>query len=305
MELDISTLPVKLNAISRSPSSSQLCIPDSLLTVKGRFFSVGRKVAIALMYLATGCTLSVVSEKFGCGISTVSKIVDNFLDAMILRITNVIKWPSNPEDVQRTKVGMQSAQGLPNCMGAIDCTYVKMERLANELATNCPANDKRVLQNSSLFRLAQANQRLHGSLFQQQGYAIREYILGDGGYYHLPWLLTPFQEPCIRSQSRYNYRVSSSRMVVERAFGRLKNAWRILDGVIKNPIVIKVPKIIAVCCMLHNLAINHGMAFDNEMDADLTAYHVDLNIAGSDIDDDAINAETITMYLDEIHGTHM
>ncbi|MCO5595458.1 hypothetical protein L7F22_049501 [Adiantum nelumboides] len=220
---------------------------------------------------------------------------------MILRITNVIKWPSNPEDVQRTKVGMQSAQGLSNCMGGIDCTHVKMERPANELATNWydrkgnysmtlqgvvdanmrfldifagfsgPANDKRVLQNSSLFHLAQANQR----------------------------------EPCSRSQSRYNYRLSSSRMVVERAFGRLKNAWRILNGVIKNPIVIKVPKIIVVCCMLHNLVINHVMAFDNEMDADLAAYHIDHNIAGSNTDDDAINAETITMYLDEIHGTHM
>ncbi|MCO5572692.1 hypothetical protein L7F22_026451 [Adiantum nelumboides] len=254
---------------------------------------------------------------------------------MIWRIRNVIKYPSNPKNVQRTKVGMQSAQDLPNCMGAIDCTHVKMERPANELATNWydrkgnysitlqgvvdadmrfldifagfpgPANDQWVLQNSSLFHLAQANQWLHGSLFQQCGYAIREYIIGDGGYYHLPWLLTPFQEPCSESQSRYNYRLSSSRMVVERAFGRLKNAWRILDGVIKNPIVIKVPKIIVVCCMLHNLAINHGMAFDNEMDVDLAAYHIDHNIAGSDTDDDAINTETVTMYLDEIHGTHM
>ncbi|MCO5606166.1 hypothetical protein L7F22_060353 [Adiantum nelumboides] len=229
---------------------------------------------------------------------------------------------------------MQSARGFPNCMGVIDCTHIKMERPANELATNwydrkgnysmtlqavvdadmhfldifaefpSLANEKRVLQNSSLFRLTQANQWLHGPPFQQHRYYIREYIIGDGGYYHLPWLLTPFQEPCSRSQSRYNYRLPSSCKVVERAFNWLKNARRILDGVTKNPNVVKVPKIIVVCCMLHNLASDHGMAFDNEMDVDLAAYN-DHNVASFNIAADAINTETVTMYLDEGHGTHM
>ncbi|MCO5546701.1 hypothetical protein L7F22_000137 [Adiantum nelumboides] len=166
-----------------------------------------------------------------------------------------------------------------------------------------PTNDKRVLQNNSFLRLAQASQRLQGPIFCKHGYTVREYIIGDGGYYPLRWLLIPFLQPCTPSQSRYNFKLSSSCMVVERAFERLKNAWRILDGTIKNPDIYKVPKVIAACCMLHNLAIDDGMDIDNEMDADLAAYyhHTAQNFDSTD----AINAETVTNYLDELHGTHM
>ncbi|MCO5590545.1 hypothetical protein L7F22_044516 [Adiantum nelumboides] len=316
-----------------TPSIRQGHIPEPLLTIRVRVFSVERKIAIALMHLATGCTLTIVSEKFGCGTATVSKIMDDFIDAMLPYMCEIIKWPATSVEVHNTKVGMERAQGFPNCMGAIDCTHIKMERPPNELASNWydrkgnysmtlqgvvdanmrfldifvgfpgPANDKRVLQNSSFFRLAQANQRLHGPLFSSRGYSVRDYIIGDGGYYHLPWLLIPFLEPCSPSQSRYNFRLSSSRIVVERAFGRLKNAWRILDGVIKNPNVVKVPKVMAVCCMLHNLAIDHGMAVDNEVDRDLAAY-TDHNGQHAHVNQ-AISAETVTMYMDELHGTHL
>ncbi|MCO5593853.1 hypothetical protein L7F22_047871 [Adiantum nelumboides] len=288
------------------PALQQGCIPEPLLTINGCVFTVEWKVAIALMHLATGCSFNIVSEKFGYGKSTVSKIVDNLVDAMLPFMRNVIKWPSTPVEIQSTKAGMQSFQGLPNCMGAIDCTHVKWiipEKSWPATGFPGPANDKRVLQNNSFFRLAQGSHRLQGPVFHHGGCTIREYIIRDDGYYQLPWLLIPFQEPCSVSQSRYKYRLSLSHTIVEHAFGRLKNAWRILAGVIKNPCIIKVPKIIVVCCMLHNLAIDHGMAVDNKIDGELDAYH-DHVTARQDVTR-AVNAETVVMFLDELHGTHL
>ncbi|MCO5614977.1 hypothetical protein L7F22_069263 [Adiantum nelumboides] len=282
-----------------TPQLCQSNIPESLLTVKGHYFTIERKVGVALMYLATGCSFQVVSEKFGCGVSIVSKTLDDFIAAMLSHLHAIIKWPSTHTEIQSTKARMQSSKRFSNCMGAIDCTHIKTVMSAKELTTNWydrkgnysmisqgivdadmrfldiyagfprPANSKRVLQNSSFFCLAQTNQRLNGPTFSHRHYTIREYIIGNGGFYSLPWLFIPFQEPCLPSQSRYNYRLSSTRMVVERAFGRLKNAWRIIDEVVKIHDIKRVPKVITVCCMLHNMAITHGMQVLNEIDVTL------------------------------------
>ncbi|ETV74868.1 hypothetical protein H257_10907 [Aphanomyces astaci] len=59
------------------------------------------------------------------------------------------------------------------------------------------------------------------------------FIIGDAGYTLLPWLMTPFlphKKGGILSklQKNFNYKHSSSRMVVECAFGRLKERFRVL-----------------------------------------------------------------------------
>ncbi|MCO5581640.1 hypothetical protein L7F22_035529 [Adiantum nelumboides] len=245
-------------------------------------------------------------------------------------INQFIKWPSTPMEMQAVKVGMERAQGFPNCCGAIDCTHIQMEAPQNELSSDWydrkghysmtlqgivdstirfrdiyvgfpgPGNDKRVLQNSSFFRLAQACQILNGRSFIGRGYNIREYIIGDGGYYELPWLLIPYQTPSLTIQKVYNRRLSSTRMVVERAFGRLKTTWRILHGVIQNPDINKIPKLIAACCILHNLAIDHGLAIGDVLDPTLAIYDQveihELNPLN------AISMDAVAMYLHEIHG---
>ena len=89
-----------------------------------------------------------------------------------------------------------------------------------------PTNDKRVLQNSYFFWLAEANKKLNGPSFTGRGYNIREYIIGDGGYYELlPWLLIRFQAPLSMSKAHS----------------------------IRAPDINRVPKTIATCCILHNM----------------------------------------------------
>ena len=67
--------------------------------------------------------------------------------------------------------------------------------------------------------------------------------------------LTPSQRPL-------NNNLSSTRMAVEIAFGRLKGRWRILlkrlDKKTRN-----VPLAVGACCNLHNICEIHGEAFDD------------------------------------------
>ncbi|MCO5571393.1 hypothetical protein L7F22_025133 [Adiantum nelumboides] len=52
---------------------------------------------------------------------------------------------------------------------------------------------------------------------------------------------------------------SSTRIIVERAFGRLKGAWQKLKGTISSLDVSKLPSLIYACCILHNMVVDIGV----------------------------------------------
>jgi len=85
------------------------------------------------------------------------------------------------------------------------------------------------------------------------------YIIADSAYGLSPWLITPYPhdttDVCERN---FNYILSSMRMVIERAYGKLKGRWRILaDGVMSSSYR-RCVRIVHVCCILHVLCIDNG-----------------------------------------------
>ena len=51
-------------------------------------------------------------------------------------------------------------------------------------------------------------------------------------------------------------RLSATKMVALRALTRLKETWRIINGVMWRPDKNRLPRIILVCCILHNICID-------------------------------------------------
>lgn len=91
-------------------------------------------------------------------------------------------------------------------------------------------------------------------------------ILGDAVYPLLPWLMKPFPDRGLTpDQVSFNHRQNQARMVVERAFGRLKGRWR---GLLKpqDHHISLVSQVTAACCVLHNLCEEQNEEYIEEED---------------------------------------
>ncbi|KAI5058091.1 hypothetical protein GOP47_0026261 [Adiantum capillus-veneris] len=128
-------------------------------------------------------------------------------------------------------------------------------------------NDIRVLRNSSIYTLAQSNAIFNGPAITFGRHHLREFIIGDGGYLNLPWLVIPF--PFIENQAQqqtFNYKLSSTRIIVERTFGCLKQMWGYLLQRVQNPDVEFLPTVIVACCILHNIWVDLGVQGTTDAD---------------------------------------
>eukprot|EP01018_Ginkgo_biloba_P024044 Gb_25035 [translate_table: standard] len=255
------------------------------MSLRSRVLSVKKQVVIVILRLATVIIMLIIGEIFGYGKSTVIKVVKKFI-SLKKRARNLIQWPIDLTSLHQIKDGFRLKQGFPNCCGAIDATHIQMDLPYNESSVDwydcehnysmlvqavvdsnmqfldiCISwprslNDTHLLRNSSFYRLCEGGERLNGHLAPIGTIDMREYIIGDGGYPLLLWLIIHFLGVVTNAQKLFNFKLSSMLIVVERAFGKLKNTWHLLQNRFKNPNLKLLPRIIIVCCILHNMLLS-------------------------------------------------
>lgn len=89
-----------------------------------------------------------------------------------------------------------------------------------------------------------------------------DHIIGDGAFPLKEWLMTPYRDNrnITQAKKRHNYLLSSDRIVIEHAFGLLKNGWRRLQYIdCKN--IFKAIEIANAVCVLHNFLYNTERRF--------------------------------------------
>eukprot|EP01018_Ginkgo_biloba_P010996 Gb_14676 [translate_table: standard] len=245
---------------------SQRQIPISFaMSIRSKVLSIEKQVVIAILRLTIRMTMLTISEFFSCGKSTVIKVVKKIVLSLKKCNDNLIQWPTDLNSLHRIKEGFRLKQGFTNCCGAIDVTYIQMDLPYNKSLIDwydhehnysmlfqaivdsnmrfldmCigwlgSLNDIRLLRNYSFYRLCEGGERINGHLVSISTIDIREYIVGDGGYPLLPWMIIHFLRATTNAQKLFNFKLSSTRIVVERAFENLKNIWCILHNRVKNP----------------------------------------------------------------------
>nr|GLL40213.1 putative nuclease HARBI1 [Ipomoea trifida]GMD55884.1 putative nuclease HARBI1 [Ipomoea batatas] len=285
------------NYICSLVKDDMMCKHPNLTDLSGKLLSLNDRVAVALRRLSSGESLSSLGDSLGLHQSSVAQITWRFVESMEERGLHHLCWPSTEEDVKEIKDKFESIRGLPNCCGAIDTTHIMfcqssadpsskvwcdleknhsmiLQAIVDptmrflDVLAGLPGSmsDTQVLKNSRFFALAEEGKRLNSKKLKlSDGTEIREYIVGDSGFPLLPWLLTPYQGRGLSDyQSELNKRHYATRKVAQRALARLKERWKIIQGIMWRPDKHKLPRIILVCCILHNILIDLDDEIQNE-----------------------------------------
>ncbi|GBG63597.1 hypothetical protein CBR_g38663 [Chara braunii] len=251
-------------------------------------------VAFALYRWASGETYESGTCSFGIGRKSGLVVVRDVTSALLSAYRDKISWRTG---LQKAVVLRAFAdKDFPNCHGCIDCTHIFIDKPAN-----CPGediydrkrrfsvqaqvvvdlnlrvldvfagyprsnHDVRIVHLSSLWVRAEAGELFTGPpVMLPFGVRTNGYLLGDNDYPPSEWVVVPYggvsQHP---SEIRFDNKQKTARGAVERAFGRLKGMSRLFLRSHKTNME-TLPQQFVVVCILHNILIDAGIPFDDNL----------------------------------------
>ncbi|KAL2346569.1 hypothetical protein Fmac_000569 [Flemingia macrophylla] len=240
---------------------------------------VRQRVAVCLWRLATGDPLSMVSRRFGLGISTCHKLVLEVCTAIkTVLMPKYLIWPDIAA-LRNIKGEFENITGIPNVVGSILTLHVPIiapktsvsayfnKRHTERTQKSCYSvtiqgavdhrgvftdvcigwpgslRDNEVLEKSALF------QRANSGGLNLSGF----WVVGGCSYPLLDWVLVPYaQRNLTWTQYAFNEKIGVVRNVAKEAFGRLKGRW----GCLQKRTEVKLhdlPLLLGACCVLHNV----------------------------------------------------
>lgn len=243
-------------------------LPESDET-RGKALSPRMRMEIFLRYVADPGFQSGVAEDFGIDRTTVSKTYNSVMDCILEKANNWIRFPNSVREMNDAKLLWQTRYNLPSVIGALDCTHIEIKKPgihgdeyinrkgyasinvqatcdAREMFTSVCAEWPGSVHDARIWRRSD----IRDVLSRYDGSAC---LLGDSGYGISPWLITPFKPAVNNIERRFNRKHASERVVIERVFGQIKKRFPILGNCIRVPLH-RVPKVIASCAVLHNVA---------------------------------------------------
>ncbi|KAF2894583.1 hypothetical protein ILUMI_11593 [Ignelater luminosus] len=241
-----------------------ICVGNAPSYKPSRTIPLEKKVMFAVCILAKPESFLAAGDRFGLARNTAHVIFREIVGLLVEIMPQFITWPRNHDEA--VDVFHEQSHGFPGVVGAIDGCHMYTYQAASicnhrkvflNIHVGMPGrvHDARVLRNSPICN----------SLTNKQDPLLTEHqhLIGDSAYPLMKNLLTPFRDNghLTAAQNNYNYKLSSIRSVIERAFGLLKGKFRRLKYLdIGEPDF--GTQIITSSCVLHNFILLHSE--DNE-----------------------------------------
>ena len=277
--------------------------------------SVEKQIAVTLYYLSDEGRYRKVANAFGLGKSTISEIVRRVCAVISIVLgPKYIKLPKTEDKVKEAIEKFHEKHGFPQCLGAIDGTHIFIQQpkvnptdylnRKNRFSMNIQAlcdykycftdvvikwpgsvHDARMFYNSRLNEMLQNDTiaPLYTTLVPGT-VPVPVCILGDPAYPLLPRVMKEFPGGgnTVKEQF-FGYRLSSARMAIECAFGRLKGRF----GALRRDMDINIddlPHVIHACFVLHNFCeinkellaqeyVDSGMKYEREFQPAVAHLH--------------------------------
>ncbi|XP_046889431.1 putative nuclease HARBI1 [Hypomesus transpacificus] len=238
------------------------------------------EVYMFVYWLACGASYHVTSDAFSMPVATVCRAVHHVVEEMMTILHRIIHFPK-ADEMEVVGAGFAHLAGHEAfcfAAGAIDGCHIRIRPPAmpqkKSYLNRKPSVPSVILQgicdNSGKFidvyigntgsvhdaLVLRRSPMFKESLYPPAGY----FLLGDGGYPCLQnpvAVITPFRQPIAgRVEARFNSHHAKARCIIERTFGMLKTRWRsiFLRALEVRPLF--VPKVVAACCILHNLCLS-------------------------------------------------
>ncbi|XP_068634407.1 protein ALP1-like [Aristolochia californica] len=229
------------------------------------------RLAIGLFRLATGSSYGDISSRFHVSLST-----SKFCTKQLCRVlcTNFRFWLAFPSpcDILSVSSSFQTlGGGLPNCCGILSCTHFRRieeeESITAQIVVDASSKilsiaagyrgnkgDFQILKCSTFYKNITGGQLLNSSPVYLNGIGVPQYVIGNGAYPLLPWLMVPFEDPApLSSEEDFNAVHESLSHPALRTIASLRK-WGILSQPIEEETNLAVA-CIGACAILHNMLL--------------------------------------------------
>ncbi|POW11808.1 hypothetical protein PSTT_04985 [Puccinia striiformis] len=246
---------------------------------RGQPLSVEAQVAVGLYRLAHGTSYLTIGHVCQIGKETADNATARFVRAVLKVLhTSAIGYPS----LDRTDLwddiaaSFEERQGIPHVVGAIDGTHIPISlppgdtwkgyinrKSWSSIVFQCVVDGEGNFRNvsgggpgsmhdSRVFRWSRLGLGLLPGYAEPRKIPVNHFLIGDAGYPSTVDILVPYPSVVSPANEWFNFLQSSTRIVVEQAFGRLKNRFRILLHA-QRARPIRARNTTFLCMILHNL----------------------------------------------------
>jgi len=231
---------------------------------------------MTLRYYATGSFIATCADFAGIHKTTGGKIIIEVSKAIAALRPDFIHFPTTDDEIRKVKQDFFNIAKFPSCIGAIDCTHIKIRSPGGDdaeifrnrkqffsLNVQTICDSKLIIQNivarwpgsshdANIFRNSAIKQRFDNREFKDC------VLVADSGYPMQSYMITPMLNPITNVENTFNESQIRTRNPVERSYGVWKRRFPILSLGINVRNLDTVQAIIVATSVLHNIARQFG-----------------------------------------------